>query len=170
MEIIGKISKGTKMDQIYLPKKRYGFNPGEYVVIAPIEVKKNLEKPYFYNVKNLEPIKLKIIEEIFDILDGSIEEYENLLITGSFLNAGFNFNDIDIMIISDRQIDINSIKKLIENRIGINPHIISLNNKVIIKGLSLDPLYQMMIDKCVSKKRFIYKISRKIDYKLLELC
>ena len=37
MELIGRISKGSKMDQIYIPKNRIGFSAGEYVLILPIK-------------------------------------------------------------------------------------------------------------------------------------
>ena len=42
MEIISRVSKGSKMDQIYIPKNRAGLTIGEYVVITPLsrEIKK----------------------------------------------------------------------------------------------------------------------------------
>ena len=49
MEIISKISKGTKMDQIYIPKNRPGLDIGTYVKIIPIE-EKIIKRPYFYNI------------------------------------------------------------------------------------------------------------------------
>ncbi len=168
MEIISRISKGSKMDQIYIPKKREGFDIGEYVVIQPLETKKSIEKPYFYNIKSIEPIKLDIINEIFNIIDTTIK-YENIIITGSFLDEGFNFNDIDVIVISDVKLNEKNIKKSIENKIKIKVHLIIINNKTLMKGLSIDPLYQMMLSKCVSKKRFIYKIQHEMNYKILDL-
>ena len=168
MEIISKISRGSKMDQIYIPKNRKNFTIGTYVVIRPLETEQNIEKPYFYNISSIEPVKLDIINEIFNRIE-KISKYENIIITGSFLDDGFNFNDIDILIISDNKIDEKYIKKVIENTIKIKAHIITLNNKSIGMGLSTDPLYQMMLSKCIAKKRFIYKTKRKIDYKLLDL-
>ena len=38
-----------------------------------------------------------------------------------------------------------------------------------MKGLSTDPLYQMMLSKCISKKRFIYNVKNEINYKVLDL-
>ena len=62
MELIGKITKGSKIDQIYLPKKRIGFSIGNYVRITPLDIsietiKRN--KPYFYNIDNIELIAFK---------------------------------------------------------------------------------------------------------------
>ena len=59
MELIAKISKGSKMDQVYIPKNRIGFSAGSYVIIRPLEGKKTVEKPYLYNIKSIEPVKLR---------------------------------------------------------------------------------------------------------------
>ena len=169
MEIIGKISKGSKMDQIYIPKNRAGFNNGEYVLISPFRgrIEKQF-KPHFYNLNNLEPIKIKVIEDIFSLINKKTD-VENIIITGSFLESGFGFNDIDILLINEKKININIIKEEIEKMTGIKTHIILLNDKTLILRLSSDPLYNLMLSKCVSKNRLIFKIKRKINYKLLDL-
>jgi len=156
------------MDQIYIPKKRIGFAIGTYVVLKPLEEEKSIEKPFFYNIKYLEPIKLKIIEEIFRTIE-RIVKYDNIIITGSFLEEGFKFNDIDVIIVCEEKIDTNYIEKILKNRIGAEFHIISINNKALLKGLSTDPLYEAILSKCIARKRFIYKIKPRINYKLLDL-
>lgn len=171
-EMIGRISKGSKMDQIYLPKNRARFCTGEYVLILPLKSKieetKQKPKLYFYNVKNLEPIKIRIIEDILNLTDKKINP-ENIVITGSFLEKGFGFNDIDILLIDEEKISLYKIKEEIEGLTGIKTHIINLNSKTLSVGLSSDPLYSLMLSKCVSKNRLIFKIKRKINYKLLDL-
>lgn len=169
MEIIGKISRGSKMDQIYIPKNRAGFNNGEYVLISPLKgrIEKQF-KPHFYNLNNLEPIKMKVIEDIFSLINRKTDA-ENVIITGSFLEKGFGFNDIDILLINEKKINVNMIREEIEKMTGIKTHIILLNNKTLILGLSSDPFYNLMLSKCVSKNKFIFKIKRKINYKLLDL-
>jgi hypothetical protein len=168
MEIIAKISKGTKMDQIYLPKNRVGLSTGSYVTITALEKQKQTIKPYFY-IKDLEPIKTGIIKRIFYIIDKLTKNYENIIITGSFLDKGFYFNDIDVIFASDDKISENQIKKTLENELKIKIHLIKLNNKDFKKGLETDPLYIMMLSRCVAKKRFIYKLKRKLYYKILDL-
>jgi hypothetical protein len=174
MELIGKISKGSKMDQVYLPKNRVGFNTGQYVIISLLD--KKIEesrvntkqfKPYFYNIKNIEPVKLKIIQEIFNLLDKF--KPESIIITGSFLEPGFKFNDLDILIVSEEKIKIDLIKTQIENITGIKAHIILLDNKSLNIGLSSDPLYLMMLNKCISQNRLIFNVKRQINYHLLDL-
>ena len=169
MELIAKISKGSNMDQIYLPKNRSGLNVGSYVIVKPIETKKFQEKSYFYGVKGIEPIKIGAVNEIMNIASHNIAGYENIFITGSFLEEGFCFNDVDILIVSDKNINEASLREKIWDKVGIKAHLIVINRDSLMKGLASDPLYQMMLSKTVTKKRFIYHIKREINYKLLDL-
>jgi hypothetical protein len=169
MELIAKVSKGSKMDQIYLPKNRIGLPNGQFVIISPLDnkIKPKLNfKPYYYNIDNIEPLKLKIIEEIFS----NLEEIspDNIIIAGSFIEKGFNFNDIDILVICNKNLEINKIKGGLENSLKIKIHLLVLDNKTLLDGLSKDPLYEMMLSKCITKERLIFKSKRKIDYKLLD--
>ncbi len=172
MEIIGRISKGSKMDQIYIPRNRDGFHSGQFVLITPLEGKKeekiSRRKPIFYNVKDIEPIKLRIIEEIFELIDLEIES-KNVIITGSFLDKGFKFNDIDILIISEQKANRDSLREKIERDIGIKTHLLFLTNQELVVGLSYEPIYNVMLSKCVSEKRLIFNVKRKINYKTLDL-
>lgn len=168
---IGRISKGSKMDQIYIPKNRTGFVIGEYVLISPLKEntqEKEINKFYFNNIKNLEPIKTRAIERIINLINNKITP-SNIIITGSFLEEGFNFNDIDILILSDKEIDVKKIKKEIEELEGIKTHVIVLDNKTLYSGLSSDPLYSLMLSKCVSQNRIIFRVKRRINYKLLDI-
>ena len=165
MEIISRVSKGSKMDQIYLPKNRFGLDIGSYVVVKQLEEEKTEEKLYFYDVEYIEPIKLDIIKQIIKIIDKQYI-YENVIFTGSFLDSGFNFNDIDILLIGENK---PAIKEEIENKLGIKAHIIFIDNKSLMRGLSTDPIYQMMLSRCIAKKRFIYNLKNEINYKILDL-
>jgi len=169
MAIVAKISRGSKMDQIYIPKNRAGFSTGQYVLISPLESElkqKRLFKPYYYGIKTLENLKLKIIQEIFEDLED--QGYENIIITGSFLETGFKFNDIDVILINGKKIETSNIKEKIEKKTGIKAHVIIMDSKTLMAGLSKDPLYSMMLSKCVSKKRLIFNVKRDIDYKILD--
>jgi len=160
------------MDQIYIPKNRAGFSIGNYVVIKPLESgkpKKPIENLYFYGIKNLEPLKLEIVHEVLRVIDESVSNYENIFITGSFLDEGFHFDDIDIIVLVDDIINQEQARRDIERKTGIKGHILVLSNKEFYKGLETDPLYQMILSRCVAKKRFIYKKKQIIDYKILDL-
>jgi len=165
VELISRISKGTRMDQIYIPKERMpGFELGATVLIKPVLEKANI-RPYYYNVSNLEPIKNIIIEEIMNYF----ENFDNVIITGSFLEKGFDFEDIDVLLITERKADTSKLESHFERDFGIKLHIIAIDFKSLLKGLITDPLFQMMLSKFVSGKRVIFRIKRKINYKLLDL-
>ena len=164
MEIIGKISKGTKMDQIYISKERVpGFETGRHVLIKPVQEFKS--NPFYYKVKALEPIKNMIIKELFSYLD----YLENIIITGSFIEEGFEFKDIDIIIVTDKEINLKEIKIHIENYFGIKAHVLSLTYNNLLSGFSTDPLFELMLSKFISKKRIIFNKKKEINYKLLDL-
>lgn len=171
MELVSKISKGSKMDQIYISKQRTNFEVGSYVLIRPLGIiEEGLRiKPYFYNVSKLEPIKLIIVEKIFHILENFVKNYTNIIIIGSFVDKGFKFNDIDIILITSEKVDTKNIESKLEKEIGIETHIILFDNKTFIEGLNTDPLYQAMLNNCITKKRFVYNIKSKFNYKLLDL-
>ena len=166
------------MDQIYIPKNRHGLSIGSYVVIKPLEnaavqtQEDNADKNkryFYYNIDSIEPIKIKIIDEIMFMLHKYLDSYDNILITGSFVENGFNFNDIDIVVISNSNTEIKPIQAKIQERTGIKADIIVIANDALIEGLATDPLYQMLLSKCIARERFIYKIKDRIDYKVLDL-
>ncbi len=165
-ELISKISKGSRMDQIYIPKKRSDFPIGSYVLVKQLETEPKKEfKPFFYNIRYLEPIKVGIIKEIFK----STANADNIIITGSFLDKGFKFNDIDIIMVTEKKQDIAHIKEALERKTGARIHFIKITSKALVKGFSIDPLYRVMLNRCVSKRRVICKPKNEIDYKLLDL-
>jgi len=165
VELISKISKGTRMDQIYIPKERSpGFETGTPVLIRPVLEKAKIN-PFYYNVDNIEPIKNIIIEEFLNYF----EHLDNVIITGSFLEKGFEFEDIDVILITNKKFDNKKIERYFKVKFGFNIHIISINFKTLLKGISTDPLFQMLVSKFVSKRRVILKIKNKINYKLLDL-
>jgi hypothetical protein len=172
MEIIAKVSKGSKMDQIYIPRNRMGMAVGSYVVIRPageIERKEKSGRLYYYDVKELEPIKLEIVNRIFSVVERSVDELENIIITGSFLDEGYGFNDIDVLVVGNSEFNERELGKEIERETGMKTHFLSVSNSELANGLESDPFYQVMLSRCITKKRFVYKIGRKINYKILDL-
>jgi len=173
VELISRVSKGSKMDQIYIPKNRPGLNIGSFVLIKQIQESKNeklkKEEFYFYNVRYLEPIKVEIIKRLSTTIEKNLENCENIIITGSFLEKGFHFNDVDILIITEKKFNEKYIENIIEQKLGIKTHVIPINNNSLIEGLSTDPIYHLMLSKCVAKRRFIYRKQYKLNYKILDL-
>ena len=114
--LMSKISKGTRMDQIYIPKTRApGFEIGETMLIKPA-LQKIKPKPYYYNISYLEPIKNVMIEEILNYF----EHIDNIIITGSFLEKGYDFEDIDIILITDKKTDNQNIERYFKSALGMD--------------------------------------------------
>lgn len=170
MEMIGRISKGSKMDQVYIPKNRVGLDVGSYVVISPAIklAQESKKKLYYYGVKEISSMKIEMINIIMSFIDSLIKS-ENIIITGSFLDKGFNFNDIDIIIISDVIGNAHLISQRLKMLSGIDVDVLLMNNKSLSIGLQTDPLYQLMLSRCVSMARMIYKTDNKVKYRLLDL-
>ncbi len=172
IKLIGRISRGSRMDQVYLSKNRLGLAVGEYVTVQPLEKegqKNRRTKKYFYGINRLEPVKLEIAEKVFSLLERRIGRYENILITGSFLEKGFSFNDLDIVLVSEEKINPKRLGEELEKFSGIKNHLIHLSHADLTRGLARDPLYQLMLGRCLARKRIIYRINPIIDYKLLDL-
>ncbi len=141
-----------------------GFELGATVLIKPVLEKAKL-KPYYYKVSNLEPIKNVIIAEIINYF----EQFENVIITGSFLEKGFDFGDIDVLLITDKKMEAGNIKNHFEGKFGIGIHAIFITFKSLLKGLATDPMFQMMLSRFVSRGRVVFRIKNEINYKLLDL-
>ena len=151
------------MDQVYLPKSRPpGFAVGSFVELIP--TLKEKVPFYTHSLLHIEPIKIQIITEIFNYF----EYADNVIITGSFLEKGFNFSDVDVIIVDNLKPDKTWEEHFLEE-LGVKVHIICINRDSLVKGLSTDPLFQMMLSKYISKKRELFRIDYYFNYKLLDL-
>ncbi|MBI3036616.1 hypothetical protein HYY73_02575 [Candidatus Woesearchaeota archaeon] len=163
--LLSRISKGTVMDQIYVPKIRApGFERGVTVAITPLQ-SKAITEIYRHHVQYLEPIKKIIVDEIFSYF----EHVDNVLVAGSFLEEGFEFEDIDTVVLTEKSIDNAAIKTHFKAALGIDIHIICLPLKELLRGIDSDPLFQMLLSRFVAKKRLLVPKDRAIKYKLLDL-
>jgi hypothetical protein len=158
--LTGKVSYGSAMDQIYIPKKRNCLPVGSLVLIEEINPQLKIN-PYYHNLNYLEPIKDEIIKSIFHFMNSE----ENIIITGSFLEPGFQFEDIDIIVFGNAL----GLKEFVLSNFGIHAHIIQIRKNDFLKGINTDPLYQMVISKFISRERFIFEINNEYNFKLLDL-
>lgn len=160
------------MDQIYLPKNRSGLPAGSYVIITAI--KQNLEKQaekrlIFYGIKKIEPIKIEIINKSISIINKHFPNRENIIITGSFLDKGFNFNDLDIIIVTLERQKKEEAEKEIMEKIGIFAQIEKIKSSELVAGLKTDPFYTLLLSKCVTQKKIIFKTKKKYNYEILDV-
>jgi len=149
------------MDQIYVPKNRPpGLESGTYVLIAPALENEKTEL-FYYNIKKIEPIKVQIIEKIFEFINA-----ENVIVCGSFLEKGFGFEDIDVIVVKGQG---KGLKDFIWENFGLETHLIEIDYPSLRNGLNTDPLFQMLLSKFVAKERVLFKMERKINYKHMDL-
>lgn len=163
VSIISRISKGTAMDQIYLPKSRpIGFAAGDFVEIIPTNKKKS--DFYTYRVPSLGAIKSQIKDELFNYFSS----LDNVIITGSYLEEGFRFNDIDVVLIGiDKPGP--KWKTYFKDKFGIEVHFICLSRESLLRGLKTDPLFQLMLSRYLARKREFFRFKNEFDYRHLDL-
>ena len=162
------------MDQVYIPKNRIGLTSGSLVVIKPLiqeeHAKSGLRgKHFLYGINKIEHIKMEIISRVFSVMEKNLTEVKNIIISGSFLEEGFCFNDLDILIISEKEISDRLLKEEISAEIGVKAHILQMTSEELTEGLKYDPLYLNMISRCIAKNRIVFNIRRKINAPLLDL-
>lgn len=151
------------MDQIYLPKVRPpGFAVGDCVEIIAT-TQQNISF-YTHHVSRLEPLKSIIKDEILNYF----EHMDNTFITGSFLEEGFNFQDIDVVVLGETGSK-NSWPDYFTQKLGVPVQIINIDRKSLQQGLEQDPLFQMMMSKYLARKREIFRYKTVVNYKLLDL-
>lgn len=161
-ELIARVSRGAVMDQVYIPKNRpIGFEIGNYVVIEPA-LKKPDATPSYYNTGKIAPVKSNIIMELFK----HVTDAENVIITGSFLENGFRFDDVDVIIVNG---SCPSLEKFMKDNFGILVHIIEISYAALREGMNTDPLFQMMLSRFVAKEKVLFKVRPHVNYKLLDL-
>ena len=162
--MIAKISKGSQMDQIYLPKQRQpGLMPGTFVRITVLSAAERT-RPYFRNCDRLEPWKIAIIDQVFRVVMA-----ENVLITGSFIESGKDFEDIDMIVIGPEN---KKLAQKLENEIGLPFHIVALSYRSLQEGIRTDPLFQAMLSKFVAKQPLppsVFAQARTYRYRQLDL-
>ena len=64
---------------------------------------------------------------------------------------------------------IQDIQNKIENEIGISAHLIISDYHALIKGINSDPLFELMMSRYVSMKRWLIKKKRMPDYRKLDI-
>jgi len=163
-----KVSKGSRFNQIYIPK----YLENEIQVGDEVEVKlvkKHIKLHYSKGLNRLSQFKEKLIQDIFSFLAG-FSEIQNAFAVGSFLTEKIDYNDIDIVIISNKKIknlDGFVYNKLI-NRFNLKFHILSIQKERFEYLLKACPLTRAMFSSYVSNKKVSLEKNKIIDRKHLK--
>src|SRR3989344_524291 len=156
-----QVSKGTRFNQIYIPKNKEGeFEVGDIVQVKLVSKKNKLY--YSKNLQKLSPFKEKIIQEIFSEVS-KFREVKQVFIFGSFLTKKIDYNDIDIILISDNEkIEEKVYDSLIE-RLNLKFHVVSFKGEGLEKQLRISPVLRSMFYYFVSNKPFSVSKEKEID-------
>src|SRR3989344_6685266 len=99
IKFVHSVSKGSRYNQIYLPKEvEKHFDVGDIVEVKLIEKKQEL---FIHKVK-LTGFKERLIKEIFEFLR-KFKDIEQVLVVGSFLMEKSSYNDIDIIVLTKEE-------------------------------------------------------------------
>ena len=151
IKFIHKVSKGSRFNQIYVPKEmEQHFQSGDIVEVTLIERKSNLH--YSKGLSKLNRFKENLVKDIFLELK-KFKEISQIFIIGSFLTQKQDYNDIDIVLISDKDIEKEVYKSLVD-KFELKFHIISIAKDKLDNLLRYCPLTRSMFYNFVSDKEF----------------
>lgn len=160
-----RISKGSRFNQIYIPKEfNSSFEVGDLVEIKLLEKKTSLY--YSKNLEILSNFKEKLVKDIFFILS-EFEGIKQIFVVGSFLTNKIDYNDIDVLIISDKNLENKIYNELTEN-FNLKFHIILIPVKRLDYLERSCPLTRSMLYYFVSNKDFNLPLDIEIDKKHIQ--
>ena len=160
MKFVHKVSKGSRFNQIYVPKEmEKEFEAGDLVEVRLLEKKAKL---YFYNIKRINKFKEKLIREIFSFLS-CFNEIKQVFAVGSFLTQKEDYNDIDLLIITKENSEEKNYNELI-NKFELRFHIIIIPEGRFLNLKKTCPLTRSMLYHNISNREFKSEKS-KVDVK-----
>ena len=162
MKFVHRVSKGSKFNQIYIPREMENvFDIGDLVEVKLLE--KSLKLYYSNNLLKLTEFKEKLIREIFSFLS-KFKEIEQIFVVGSFLIQKIEYNDIDIIIIMDNK----KLEEIVYNKLvdkfNLKFHLITITKNSFYYLKQVCPLTRSMFYYGVSNKEFEI-LPRKTDKK-----
>lgn len=166
-----KVSKGSRFNQIYVPKNLDGIICiGDEVEVKLVKKKINLY--YSKDLNKISEFKEKLITGMFLVL----EEYKEIricFVIGSFLTKMISYNDIDLVIIIDDKFkDYKLLKEKIYNKLinkfNQNFHILLIQESKFNNLLMKCPLTISMFDKYISSERIDLRFKRELDKRHIE--
>ena len=156
-----KVSKGSRFNQIYIPKEvENDFEVGDLVEVRLI--KKKDKSYYSKNLPKLSEFKEGIIKKIFSILE-PFKEIKQVFIIGSFLTQKIDFNDIDLILITNNKNLDEAIYNKLTDTINLKFHIISIPEDNLSTLQEICPLTKSMFYYYVSNKDFNLSKKTRID-------
>ena len=158
-----KVSKGSRFNQIYIPKEmEANFEVGDFVEVKLLKKKEKIY--YSENLEKLSDFKEKLIKEIFLKLN-EFNEVQQVFVVGSFLTQKIDYNDVDLMIVLHKK-DENAERKIYDKlteKLNIKFHIIPISEDELHYLEKTCPLTKSMLYYYVSNKEFDISTKKIVD-------
>jgi REP element-mobilizing transposase RayT len=151
LKFVHKVSKGARFNQIYIPKSmELNFQAGDLVEVTLLE--KSNSVYYSKTLPKLSEFKENLIKNIFSELD-KFREIRQIFIIGSFLTQKQDYNDIDIILISEKNLE-KEIYKILINKFELKFHVMSIPEDNFKSLQKYCPMTRSMLYYFVSNKKF----------------
>lgn len=162
MKFVSAVSKGSRFNQIYVPKNMANeFEPSDVVEVRLLQ--KNVQLFYSKGLQKLSQFKEKLIRDIFSFLS-RYEGVQQIFVVGSFLTQKIDYNDIDILLVMNENRNYEEkIYSSLSDKFNIRLHVISITQDKLFHLLEVCPLTRSMMYYHVSNKRLAINPQRKID-------
>jgi predicted nucleotidyltransferase len=145
-----RVSKGSRYNQIYIPKGMQGrFGIGDLVEVRLIEKKDSWSYQREIAIGNF---KEKLIKQIFAILR-EFRDIEQVIIFGSFLTQNEDYRDIDIAILTNKKGLEEKVYSRLTEEMPLKFHVISFDHLKLKEILEFCPLTRSMFYYAISNKK-----------------
>lgn len=160
-----KVSKGSRFNQIYIPKEMEAvFEVGDIVEVNLLKKKEQLY--YSKTLRQVSEFKEKLIRDVFSYL-ANFPEIKQIFVFGSFLIEKIDYNDIDLLVILEKKepnIEEKIYNRLV-NRFQLKFHIITISEDVLYNLIKICPLTRSMLHYYISNKKFETPLDKVLDKK-----
>lgn len=156
-----KVSKGSRFNQIYIPKEMEKvIEVGDLVQVRLLEKKTEI---YYKNQIKLSDFKEYLIKNIFSNLQ-VFREIKNIFIVGSFLYDEL-YNDIDLIITTYKKEDNleKNLMRLLTEKFNQKFHILLFDEQKLKILIERDPIINAMFEDYISNIEIDFDYKRVID-------
>jgi predicted nucleotidyltransferase len=163
MKFIHQVSKGSRYNQIYIPKDAQGiFEVGDTVEVRLL--RKRSELFYSKTLFSLPEFKKSLVKQIFSSLS-SLTEISQVFIVGSFLTEKADYNDIDLLVVSKQKSEAleEKVFNLLTEKFQLKFHVLLIPQEKFITLQKICPLTRSMLYYFVSNKKFQLENEKIID-------
>lgn len=161
------VSKGSRYNQIYVPKnKENEFEVGDIVEVRLIEKKNKLF--YSPHLKRLSHFKDRLIGEIFSHLS-KFKEIEQAFVFGSFLTGQTEYHDIDVLVFVKNESEgfERRVHDSLTEEFSLKFHVLIASRDGFLKTLEYGPIERSMMHYFISNKEFKVPQKREINDEVL---